>query len=194
MKNKKHSHTINIGGESFAIEYFSKRLYKFLDWKTARESLIRIIKAKLKESHNIEDAYIEFKMANPMRRSRLGNFYISIDATVSYEGKSYGTLEDLGLSPLLVDNYLTLDEEEKTLREDVEGRFSSEQFSKEYSIRVKSLESILKKTNYSLEFRESSEVDDLILKLMELEGWSTTVDNRIHSRVKRLSREINLNE
>lgn len=194
MKETFHSHTINIGEESFDIENNNRRLYKFLDWKSARESLIRIIKSKLAESHNIDDAYIEFKMANPMRRSRLGNFYINIQATVSYEGKSYGTLEELGLSPILVDDYVTHDEEELTLREDVENRFSSEQYNKEYALRVRSLAEILKKTDNSLEFREDSDVKELVFELMSLEGWSTKKDNRIHSRIRRLPKEINLND
>lgn len=193
MVNNPHTHTLNIGDERFEIEHNDKRLYKFRDWKTARESLIRILLIKLKDSHNLDDAYIEFKMANPMRRSRLGNFYISIEAEVSFGGTKYGTLTELGLDSISVDDYETVDESEIELRENVEFKFSSDQYNKELLLRIKSLEVILKMVGDSLEFKTEKDLRDLVLKSMELEGWSMKKDNRIHSRIKRLPKEINLN-
>lgn len=189
------THTLHIGEEAFDIKHNNKRLYKFINWNEARESLIRIILSKLKESHDIDDAYIDFTMANPMRRSRLGNFYIAIDAKVIVRGQgTLGTLEDLGLANILVEDYITHDEDEISLREDVEVRYSSEQYNKEYLLRKKSLEELMKNEVISIKVSgsESNDLDGMITKLLSLEGWSDKNDNRLPARIKRLPKCMDL--
>lgn len=189
-KSTEASHILYIEGEAFLVYHLNRRLYKFLDWKDSRDKLIKIIIGKLREKLGIDTAYIEFKMANPMRKSRLGNFYIDIQADILSGGKSLGTVEELGVKQIYSDTFDTLDKEESELRSTVEEKHSSEQYATELKMRVDSLKNLVNNgvsniTNFTMNgIKSLAEIaEDLMLK----EGWSKTQDNRIHARRRRVS-------
>jgi hypothetical protein len=186
----KITHVIHIDGESFPVYHLERRLYKFEDWKDAREKLIKIILRKVKEVTGVEDAYIEFQMANPMRKSRLGNFFIDIKANILYNHKSLGTVEELGVKQIFADSFDNMDEEEMSLRSNVENKHSIKQYNEELSMRVSSLRSIYANSCspiYGVVPMTDSAIEGIAEDLMHKEGWSKTQDNRLHARMKRLS-------
>lgn len=181
------THTLYIEGESFLIHHLSRRLYKFLDWKDAREKLIKIILNKLSVSHDLDTAYIVFKMANPMRKSRLGNFYVDITAEFMYNGSSLGNETELGLKQIFVDSYECEDEEELELRRNVEAKHSGVQYTNELELRVKSLKDMNRFSENPIAESEGG-FRSMAKEMMKNEGWSLTQDNRIHARQKRVSK------
>jgi len=185
------THTLNIGEETFKVSHNDRRLYKFENWQTARGSLLKIVLSKLKESHDIDDAYIKFDMANPMRRSRLGNFYIDLKGNVTTKNQDLGTLEELGLSNISVDNYLCFDDDELEMRKDVEIKYSTEQYYKEHLIRCNVISEIIKCTGKSVyNLNDKQSIDLTVTMQMELEGWTLDKDNRVHARLKRIPSSI----
>ncbi|WP_281239962.1 hypothetical protein [Flavobacterium praedii] len=122
--NTRITHIITIEGERFQIYHKERRLYAFVDWKGARESLIKIMLKKIYEKTGNETAYISFKMANPMRISRLGNFFIDIRAEIMYRGRSLGSVEALGLNKIFVNHYITIQEEEIDFKRKMDFEFS----------------------------------------------------------------------
>lgn len=181
------THVLNIDGETFKIYHLNRRLYKFLDWKDAREKLIKIMLKKIENKTGYVTAYIEFKMANPMRKSRLGNFFIDIQADILHSGRSLGTVEELGVKQIFSDSFETLDESELELRSTVEERHSTEQYNKELELRIASLTSMNNDSEEGPLHCDEDKLKGMAKKLMASEGWSLHLDNRIHARKKRLS-------
>jgi len=103
------THILVLEGERFPIYHKERRLYSFVDWKESRDKLIKIMLAKIKIETGENTALINFKMANPMRKTRLGNFFIDLIADIKVKGKSLGTLEELGMK-----NYFNLYEATKS--------------------------------------------------------------------------------
>ncbi len=179
------THILLLEGERFPIYHKERRLYSFVDWKESRDKLIKIMLAKIKLATGEKTAYIDFKMANPMRKTRLGNFFIDLIADIKVKGKSIGTLEELGMKNILIDSFETLDLQELDFRLDKEAKYSKEKYNEELKRR---LTKVVNESNANL-----SELDDSaaalkihIVKSMEQEGWSMTADNRFFARSKRL--------
>lgn len=181
----KASHILSIDGETFPVYHLDRRLYKFVDWKDSRERLLKIMIKRIKEKMNVDTAFITFKMANPMRKSRLGNFFIDIHAEVLYNNRSLGTVEELGLKQIFSDNYETLDPEEVDLRKDVESNLSVIQYNDELKLRVKSLKDLTHLKLFPAGSTDS--VDSIAEGMMISEGWCRESDNRVHARQKRIS-------
>lgn len=187
--NKLSTHNLIIEGEKFPIYHKDRRLYGFMDWKECREKLIGLMLKKIKEKTGYSTAYIKFKMANPMRISRLGNFFIDIDANVTIEGKSLGTLEELGMKKIHVDKFEVLDIEEVLMRQEVEEKFSEIDFKEEFNNRLMNLKAINNVNENNLD-----NLEYLTMKRMKEEGWSTTADNRYFARFKRLLESSNFDK
>ena len=182
---KSLTHILIIDGERFPVYHKERRLYSFVDWKESRDKLIKIMLAKIKIEIGENTAYINFKMANPMRKTRLGNFFIDLIADIKVKGKSLGTLEELGLKNILIDRFETLDQEELAIRSEKEANYSVEQYFEELNRRLTNLFNGSKagagKFNHLME-----ELKNQVVLAMEKEGWSTTDDNRFFARRKRL--------
>jgi hypothetical protein len=183
---QKFTHILLLDGETFPIYHKERRLYCFIDWKESRDKLIKIMLAKIKNETGENTAFIDFKMANPMRKSRLGNFFIDLVADIKVKGKSLGTLEELGMKNILIDSFETLDLDELDMRSKKEALYSEVQYEEELNIRINKLITIeepnLKDLKYSME-----SLKDLVMKSMEKDGWSTTSDNRFLARRRRQS-------
>lgn len=179
------THILVLEGERFPIYHKERRLYSFVDWKESRDKLIKIMLAKIKIETGESTAFIDFKMANPMRKTRLGNFFIDLIADIKVKGKSLGTLEELGLKNILIDRFETLDQEELAIRLEKEANYSEEQYFEELNRRLTTLFNGSKagagKFNHLIE-----ELKNQVVLAMEKEGWSTTNDNRFYARRKRL--------
>jgi len=182
---KSLTHILIIDGERFPVYHKERRLYSFVDWKESRDKLIKIMLAKIKIEIGENTAYINFKMANPMRKTRLGNFFIDLIADIKVKGKSLGTLEELGLKNILIDRFETVDQEELAIRSEKEANYSVEQYFEELNRRVTNLFNGSKagagKFNHLME-----DLKNQVVLAMEKEGWSTTDDNRFFARRKRL--------
>lgn len=182
---KSLTHILIIDGERFPIYHKERRLYSFVDWKESRDNLIKIMLAKIKNETGENTAYINFKMANPMRKTRLGNFFIDLIADIKVKGKSLGTLEELGLKNILIDRFETLDQEELAIRSEKEANYSIEQYFEELNRRLTNFFNGSKvgagNFNHLME-----ELKNQVVLTMEKEGWSTTDDNRFFARRKRL--------
>lgn len=173
------SHVLYIEGESFPVYHLDRRLYKFVDWKDSRDKLIKVILNKLRIKLGIKDAYINFKMANPMRKTRLGNFFVDIVADILHDHKSLGTLEELDLKQIFSDNFDVLDPVEIEMRKEVELKHSSEQYFHELQVRISSLKEF---QGSEILVRSEHEFKLLAEKMMTSEGWLKDSDNRIHAR------------
>lgn len=123
---KSLTHILIIDGERFPIYHKERRLYSFVDWKESRDKLIKIMLAKIKKKTGENTAFIDFKMANPMRKTRLGNFFIDLIADIKVKGKSLGTLDELGLKNILIDRFETLDQEELAKRSERESNYTKD--------------------------------------------------------------------
>jgi hypothetical protein len=182
---KSLTHILIIDGERFPVYHKERRLYSFVDWKESRDKLIKIMLAKIKIETGENTAYINFKMANPMRKTRLGNFFIDLIADIKVKGKSLGTLDELGLKNILIDRFETFDQEELAIRSEKEANYSVEQYFEELNRRLTNLFNGSKagagKFNHLME-----ELKNQVVLAMEKEGWSTTDDNRFFARRKRL--------
>ena len=179
------THILVLEGERFPIYHKDRRLYSFVDWKESRDKLIKIMLAKIKIATGENTAFINFKMANPMRKTRLGNFFIDLIVDINVKGKSLCTLEELGMKNLLIDSFETLDIEELEMRSEKEAKCSEEQYKVEFERRLEKL--FKDATNNLREFDHSEEIiKNKIFKSMEKEGWSITYDNRFFARRKRL--------
>lgn len=179
------THILVLEGERFPIYHKDRRLYSFVDWKESRDKLIKIMLAKIKIATGENTAFINFKMANPMRKTRLGNFFIDLIVDINVKGKSLCTLEELGMKNLLIDSFETLDIEELEMRSEKEAKCSEEQYKVEFERRLEKL--FKDATNNLREFDHSEEIiKNKIFKSMEEEGWSITYDNRFFARRKRL--------
>lgn len=179
VKSTVASHILLIDGERFPVYHQERRLYKFVDWQDSRNRLIKIMLERIKAETGEPTAFINFKAVNPMRKTRLGNFFIDIDATIMVNGVSLGTPEQLGLSKIFTDAFIPLDGEEEKFRAETEARHSIMQYNQELATRTRSLADEHKNLN-------SVEVEKLAKSLMKKDGWSENTDNRIHSRMKRL--------
>ena len=178
----KATHILTIGGETFPIHHLDRRLYKFLDWKDAREKLIKIMTEKIVALKGVKSAYIEFQMANPMRKSRLGNFFIDIKADILYRNEPLGTLEELGLKQIFATSFVALDESESLIRSTIEVKHSIEQYTNELTLRVSSLKDLPMSEDNLSEDHLKAIAESMMVK----EGWSKSKDNRIHARKKRV--------
>ncbi len=179
------THILVLEGERFPIYHKDRRLYSFVDWKESRDKLIKIMLAKIKIATGENTAFINFKMANPMRKTRLGNFFIDLIVDINVKGKSLCTLEELGMKNILIDSFETLDIEELEMRSEKEAKCSEEQYKVEFERRLEKL--FKDATNNLREFDHSEEIiKNKIFKSMEKEGWSITYDNRFFARRKRL--------
>jgi hypothetical protein len=182
---QKFTHILLLDGETFPIYHKERRLYCFIDWKESRDKLIKIMLAKIKIKTGENTAYIDFKMANPMRKSRLGNFFIDLVADIKVKGKSLGTLEELGMKNILIDSFETLDLDEVDMRSKKEALYYEVQYEEELNIRINKLINIDEPNVIDLKYSMES-LKDLVMKLMAKEGWSITSDNRFFARRKRL--------
>lgn len=180
VKNTTASHVLLIDGERFPIFHKERRLYGFVDWQDSRNKLIKLMIERIKAETGESTAFIHFKAVNPMRKTRLGNFFIDIDADIMVNGVSLGTPEELGLHKIFTDTFIPLDVEEMKQRAETELRHSSSQYEQELSTRTKSLTD-------TYPTKSVEEVKNLAVDLMEKDGWHKTFDNRIHARVKRLN-------
>ena len=180
INNAAASHVLLIDGERFPIFHKERRLYGFVDWKDSRNRLIKVMIERIKAETGESTAFINFKAVNPMRKTRLGNFFIDVDAEIMVNGVSLGTPEELGLHKIFSDTFVTLDSEEMKQRAETELRHSSSQYEQELSTRTRSLSDTYPN-------KTGDEVKNLAIDLMEKDGWHTTFDNRIHARVKRLN-------
>lgn len=166
----KATHILRLQGETFPVYHKDRRLYSFIDWKESREKLIKILLLKIEIETGEKTAFIDFKMANPMRKTRLGNFFIDLRADIMVQGKSLGTLEELGMKNILLDSFETLDLEEIKIRSEKEALYSQQHFAEELDRRSAGL--------FSAERQQ-------IAKSMRDQGWSTSADNRFFARKKR---------
>jgi hypothetical protein len=141
--------------------------------------------AKIKIETGENTAFIDFKMVNPMRKSRLGNFFIDLVADIKVKGKSLGTLEELGMKNILIDSFETLDLDEVDMRSKKEALYYEVQYEEELNIRINKLINIDEPNVIDLKYSMES-LKDLVMKLMAKEGWSITSDNRFFARRKRL--------
>lgn len=180
------THILLLDGETFPIYHKERRLYSFIDWKESRDKLIKIMLAKIKIETGENTAFIDFKMVNPMRKSRLGNFFIDLVADVKVKGKSLGTLEELGIKNILIDSFETLDLDELDMRSKKEAFYSELQYEEELDIRINKLINIDKLNQIDLKNSMKS-LKDLVMKSMEKDGWSATSDNRFLARSRRQS-------
>lgn len=180
LKNNVASHILLLDGESFPVYHKERRLYGFVDWQESRNRLIKIMLERIKVSTGESTAFIHFSAVNPMRKTRLGNFYIDIEAEIMVNGVSLGTPESLGLKKIFTDNFIPLDQSEIDQRAETERRHSIPQFEQELSTRIKSM-------SISYPNKSLSEITSLVTDLMEKDGWNRTSDNRIHARVRRLN-------
>ena len=182
---KTATHILVLDGETFPVYHKERRLYSFVDWKDSREKLIKIMLAKIKVETGENTAFIDFKMANPMRKTRLGNFFIDLIADVKVKGKSLGTLEELGMKNINIDRFDTLDLDEVSKRLEREAICCREQYDEELNSRVNSLSKLndadIINLNYSAENLKKQ-----VKELMEKEGWCITSDNRYFARKKRV--------
>lgn len=179
VKSTVASHILLIDGERFPVFHQERRLYKFVDWQDSRNRLIKIMIERIKAETGENTAFIHFKAVNPMRKTRLGNFFIDIKAEIMVNGVSLGTPEELGLHKIFADNFIPLDEAEIMQRMETEQRHSAVQYEQELETRINSLSGV----HPSKTLRE---VAELAVKLMAKDGWSKSSDNRIHARMKRL--------
>jgi hypothetical protein len=179
------THILVLEGERFPIYHKERRLYSFVDWKESRDKLIKIMLAKIKIATGENTAFIDFKMANPMRKTRLGNFFIDLIADIKVKGKSLGTLEELGMKNILIDSFETLDLKELDIRSEKEAKYSEEQYNAEFERRLAKL---INESNVNLSELDDSDaiLKNQIVKSMKQEGWSMTADNRFFARSKRL--------
>ena len=179
------THILILAGESFPIYHKERRLYSFVDWKESRDKLIKIMLDKIKSATGENTAFIDFKMANPMRKSRLGNFFIDLIADIKVKGKSLGTLEELGMKNIFIDSFETLDLKELDLRSEKEAKYSEEQYNEELKRKLNKAFN-----DPTINLRNLCDSDDTlkikIVKSMEQEGWTTTADNRFFARSKRI--------
>lgn len=169
------THNLIIDGEVFPVFHKERRLYAFVNWNDSRNKLIKVMLKKIKSETGEPSAYIKFKSANPMRRTRLGSFYLDIEAEILLNGKSLGSVEELGMRDLAIDFYETFDIDELSKREIVEKEHAEVDYQAEYSRRL-------------AEFDKSGlneDLTDLIKKSMENDCWSTISDNRFFARIKR---------
>jgi hypothetical protein len=181
---KTSTHILVLDGERFPIYHKERRLYSFVDWKDSRDKLIKIMLAKIKRETGENTAFIDFKMANPMRKTRLGNFFIDLIADVKVKGKSLGTLEELGMKNICVDRFETLDLDELEIRSERETMHSQVEYNKEFSLRLNILSN--RKNTDLIDLNQSQEcLSNIVRTAMKKEGWSTTLDNRSFARIKR---------
>jgi hypothetical protein len=183
--NKISTHILILEGERFPVYHKERRLYSFVDWKDSRDKLIKIMLAKIKVETGENTAFIDFKMANPMRKTRLGNFFIDLIADVKVHGKSLGTLEELGMKNILLDSFETLDVEELEMRLVLEAKYAEEQYTEELNKRITNLSNLLK-VGYDELNHLKNQIKNQVAKSMEKEGWSINSDNRFLARRRRL--------
>jgi hypothetical protein len=177
------SHILTLDGEQFPVYHVERRLYSFVNWKESRDKIIKVLLARIKAETGENTAFIKFKMANPMRRTRLGKFFLDLVADVSLRGNSLGTVKELGLENIFFCSFETLDSIELQLRTEKEELFADVEYNRELNFRLdKSLG-----TDHggvrTYESRQSS--IDKVKVMMEKEGWSAKEDNRIFARIKR---------
>lgn len=176
------SHILTLDGERFSVYHVERRLYSFVDWKESRDKIIKVLLARIKAETGEDTAFIKFKMANPMRRTRLGKFFLDLVADVSLHGNSLGTLEELGLENIFFNGFETLDSVELQLRTEKEELFAYVEYNREFNVRLdKSHGDVGSISIY--ESRQS--VIDTIKVMMEKEGWRAKEDNRSFARIKR---------
>lgn len=170
MERKEATHILRLNGEIFPVYHKERRLYCFTNWKESRDKLIKIMLLKIESQTGEKTAYIDFKMANPMRKTRLGNFFIDLRADIMVQGKSLGSVEELGMKNILIDSFETLDLEEIKIRSEKEAMYSPQQFTQELDRRSTGL----------LSFEKQK-----IVKSMLDQGWSMSADNRFFARKRR---------
>jgi hypothetical protein len=185
FKKMTTTHILVLDGETFPVYHKERRLYSFVDWKDARDKLIKTMLARIKIETGENTAFIDFKMANPMRKSRLGNFFIDIVADVKVNGKSLGTLEELGMKNILIDRFETLDRDEVEMRSEREAIFCKQQYDEELSFRLDGLSKLNNTDMINLNY-SAENLKKQVKELMEKDGWCITSDNRYFARKSRI--------
>ncbi|MCC5921937.1 MAG: hypothetical protein LAT68_10910 [Cyclobacteriaceae bacterium] len=178
VKNKTHS--LFIDDHQFDIFHVDRRLYHFLgDWRKNKEIITKILLEKIEKELEPDSAYVQLDMVNPMRKSRLGNFYLDIKGIVEMNNNAAVSIESLGYHQLYVNYYETHDPSEHEIRQRIEHKHGVQQFQMEKSIRMKSLK-------YFYPDQTLEQLEIMVDKMMTLEGWQENKDNRQHARLRRL--------
>jgi hypothetical protein len=180
------THILVLDGERFPVYHKERRLYSFIDWKESHDKIIKIMLARIKTETGENTAFIRFKMANPMRKTRLGSFFLDLVVDIKVNGTSLGSLEELGMKNIFFDCFETLDLTELEMRSEKETMYSEEEYNKELSTRLNNL-SNLENTDL-IDLNQSQEcLTNMVIAAMEKEGWSTISDNRFLARSRRQS-------
>lgn len=177
------SHILILDGERFFVYHVERRLYSFTDWKESRDKIIKIMLARIKKETGENSAFIKFSMANPMRKTRLGNFYLDLKVDIKVNGKVLGTLEELGMKNMFFDCFEVLDKHEIEMRAEKEALYSNVQYNKEFSSRLDNL--LTNNDNLKMIIHSQECFSDRVKKSMEKDGWSEKYDNRFFARYKR---------
>jgi hypothetical protein len=166
-----------------------------MNWKAYYEIiesfLITKFILKRPELKHIGNITLNMEEVNPMRRSRFGAFYLQIKGSIiGPKGNKIANFLDIYKdSNVPVDEgYDTHDVVELKEREEIEKAFGKDQYSKELSIRTQAVDEIVTSSGgkITLDINNLTSIDDFIQKMMELTGWTSKQDNRLHSRIKRL--------
>lgn len=188
---KIETHILLLEGYHFPIFHKERRLYSFMSWKESREKLIEIMLKRIKLKTGQNTAYINFKMANPMRKTRLGNFFLDLKVDIKIKGRTLGTLEELGLKDISFDCFEILDPRESTLRAEKERLYSEIEYNNELNKRMIDLLAPHKYDKNNV-VKSSQHLVERIKGLMKQDGWSTKLDNRSFARKKRCEHSNNI--
>lgn len=189
--NEQPSHNLIIGDNKIGIYHENKRLYKICDWKSTKPIIYNFIKSHIiKLEPELKDIYftIDLKEANPMRRTRYGNFYFQVAGTIHIKSGEKIFLEEIiPNSNIPVSRYICLDEEENKKRKDIEKSFGIDQYTKQKEFYTQAIDSIIQESEgKQVCMKTEEDVDKFIMRFMNITGWDINKDNRLHSRIPRL--------
>lgn len=189
------SHVLYLDNESIQVRNENRRLYKILNYHDSKELIKNFIKSRITDTSlgNLEYD-ITLISVNPMRRSFYGNFYLDVIGNVTVDGEFLCSLDSVGISHVSVSGYRSLLEEEIEARKNVEKRFGSDQYNKEFVILRHSLtESLISNRSDFEELLSSDSLEDnsdlineLTHVILKNSGWESDMDNRLQVRLKRL--------
>jgi hypothetical protein len=193
VKEHEASHSLRVGRNRIKIYHEHKRLYKFCNFREIAPTVKDFLLDKLKETNislkEISNLDLNMISVNPMRRSMFGNFYLDVDGEIlDKNGEIIAKFSDFNMKHVPLSGYDSHDKEEDKKRAEIQGKFGKDQYSKEHCIRTQAIDDILEEVGGTLTLTHDNKenIDKFIVRCLELTGWTSLEDNRIHSRILRL--------
>ncbi|MCC5921107.1 MAG: hypothetical protein LAT68_12705 [Cyclobacteriaceae bacterium] len=181
----KYTQILNYKDFSFPIKHENKRKYRFTEnWEVVRIKLEELIKNELTLELKEEVKDVEIYSSYPLRKSRLGNFYLHTEGKVILTHQKEIDLQKTGCAQLFIERYENLDQEEAELRKSIETQHSLKQYEVELELRVQSL-------SYFYRDKTMNQLQSLAKQMLANEGWTPNRDNRQYARIKRIKEPAN---